>query len=202
MQPEPSDPGATLLALARATISAALGSTIEVAQTAPWLQNPGACFVTLTQHGQLRGCIGTLQARRSLLTDLKANAVAAALHDPRFTPLTAGELGHTAIEVSLLSPLQALSFKSEAQALSQLRPGLDGVVLEFGHHRSTFLPQVWEQLPRAPDFMAQLKRKAGLAPDFWDPHLHLSRYHVRQWKESDQTPATQDAAATPASQRA
>lgn len=180
----PAKPGRTLLPIARAAISTALGHPCTVAEDALWLQESGACFVTLTQQGQLRGCIGTLQARRSLLADIKSNAVAAALHDPRFAPLTRAELGHTQIEVSLLSPVQPLHFVSEADALVQLHPGIDGVVFEFEHYRSTFLPQVWEQLPSAREFMAHLKHKAGLAPDFWAKGVRLSRYTVSKWEEA------------------
>ena len=110
--------------------------------------------------------------------------MAAAMHDPRFAPLTLAELGHTEIEVSLLSRLQPLHFASEADALAQLRPGIDGVVFEFERYRSTFLPQVWEQLPSAREFMAHLKRKAGLAPDFWAKGVRLSRYTVSEWTEA------------------
>lgn len=177
--------GKTLLPIARASISLALGCRLEASEDADWLQEMGASFVTLTQQGALRGCIGSLTARRSLLADIKANAVAAALHDPRFKPLTLAELGHTDIEVSVLSPMQALSFESEEHALNQLRPGVDGVVLEFEHYRSTFLPQVWEQLPSTTDFMAHLKRKAGLPPTFWDEELRLQRYTVSKWKEKE-----------------
>lgn len=177
--------GASMLAIARASISTALGGSVKLADDQPWLQEPGASFVTLTQRGQLRGCIGSLEARRSLLSDIQANAVAAALHDPRFAPLTLAELANIEIEVSLLSPMQPLHFDSEAQALSQLQPGVDGVVFEFGQHRSTFLPQVWEQLPCAREFMAHLKHKAGLPADFWAKGVRLCRYSVRKWKESE-----------------
>ena len=154
-------------------------------ETAPWLADSGACFVTLTQYGKLRGCIGTLQAYRSLRDDVKNNAVAAALRDPRFNPLSAQELDVTAIEISLLSPTQAIAFKDEADALAQLRPGVDGVVFEFGNHRSTFLPQVWEQLPDPGRFMSQLKLKAGLPDDFWSEGVLLSRYTVTKWHEKE-----------------
>ncbi len=176
--------GQLLLPIARAAIASALGVSAQAAENASCLQEPGACFVTLTQRGQLRGCIGSLEARRSLLADVKANAVAAALQDPRFAPLTPGELALTRVEVSLLSPLQEMRFASEADALAQLRPGIDGLVFSFGRHRSTFLPQVWEQLPGAAEFMAQLKRKAGLAADFWDPAVRLQRYSVAKWQEA------------------
>lgn len=179
--------GKTLLPIARAAISVALGRTLEVAEDAVWLQEIGACFVTLTQDGQLRGCIGTLEARRTLLADVKSNAVAAALQDTRFSALTVTELDQTDIEVSLLSAMQPMHFDTEAQALAQLQPGIDGVVLEFGRYRSTFLPQVWEQLPSATEFIAHLKYKAGLPPDFWAEGMRLQRYTVRKWKETGGT---------------
>ena len=180
----PTDAGDTLLPIARAAISRALGHPQEAAQDALWLQEPGACFVTLTQQGELRGCIGSLEAHRTLLQDVQANAVSAALRDPRFAPLTLAEWPHTQIEVSVLSAPQALRFESEAHALSQLRPGVDGVVFEYQQRRSTFLPQVWEQLPTPAQFMAQLKRKAELPESFWAEGVQLSRYSVRKWQET------------------
>ncbi len=177
--------GRVLLPLARAAITQALGRSHPADDTAPWLRAPGACFVTLTQDDQLRGCIGTLQAHRPLLADVHANALAAAFHDPRFAPLAAHELEGVEVEVSLLSPMQALHFGSEAEALAQLRPGVDGVVFQYGSRRSTFLPQVWEQLPGTGDFMAHLKRKAGLPPGFWHEEVQLQRYTVAKWKERE-----------------
>lgn len=180
-----TDPGGTLLPIARAAIATALGRPDATPQDAAWLHEPGASFVTLKQEGELRGCIGTLQPWRSLMDDVKANAVAAALHDPRFAPLTLAELDSVHIEVSVLSELQALSFETEAHALAQLKPGVDGVMLEFEHYRSTFLPQVWEQLPSPGDFLAHLKRKAGLPAHFWATGLRLSSYRVSCWSESE-----------------
>ncbi len=182
---EPShNAGQWLLPIARAAIATALGQPQEADTSPVWLRQPGACFVTLTQHGQLRGCIGSLSARRLLLEDVQSNAVAAALQDSRFLPLSPAELTQTAIEVSLLSPLQPLPVASEAQALAQLRPGVDGVVLECQHLRSTFLPQVWEQLPEPADFMAHLKLKAGLPRHFWSDAVRLHRYTVTHWREA------------------
>lgn len=182
--------GKILLPIARASIAESLisntqGQGYEAVEDAPWLQQQAACFVTLNQYGQLRGCIGTLEAHRSLLEDVKNNARSAAFHDLRFSPLTAEELKYTEIEVSLLSAMQALSFSNEQEALKQLKPGIDGLVFEFGRYRSTFLPQVWQQLPDTKDFIAQLKQKAGLNPDFWSDEVKLSRYTVSKWKESD-----------------
>lgn len=182
-----SEHGQLLPRIAREAISNVLGqvATLHAAAglTTDALQAPGASFVTLNQRGQLRGCIGSLQAHRPLLADIQANAVAAALHDPRFAPLTLRELDVTSVEVSVLSAMQPLSFTSEAQALAQLRPGVDGVVFEFGRYRSTFLPQVWDQLPDVTDFMAHLKQKAGLAPDFWAAEVRLQRYTVSKFKD-------------------
>ncbi len=175
--------GPILLTLARAAITNALSGAAQADASAAWLQEPGACFVTLTQQGQLRGCIGSLEARRSLLSDVRANAVAAAMQDPRFAPLTAAELAHTRIEVSVLSPMTAMTFTDEADALTQLRPGVDGVVFSYRGRRSTFLPQVWEQLPDAVSFLTHLKQKASLAPDFWAPGVQLQRYTVTKFSE-------------------
>ena len=175
--------GTVLTAVARASIESALGCTGEPAPDAAWLHETGACFVTLTQDGELRGCIGTIDPHRSLGEDVRSNARAAAFRDPRFAPLTARELERTRIEVSVLSPREELAFTSQADALRQLRPGTDGVVLEFGAHRGTFLPQVWDQLPTPDQFMGELKRKAGLPPGFWAPGVRLFRYQVRKSSE-------------------
>ena len=190
----PTEQGQVLLALARAAITQALSARAHPTRAddavAPWLQEHGASFVTLTQHGELRGCIGTLQAHRPLRHDVQANAVAAALRDPRFAPLTERELALTDVEVSLLSPMQALDCNNEADALVLLRPGVDGVVLQYGAQRSTFLPQVWEQLPAADDFLTQLKRKAGLPASFWHADVRLLRYTATKWKEGELRLAT------------
>ena len=179
-----AEQGKTLLAIARAAIAATLGRTVQADESALWLRQPGATFITLTQRGELRGCIGSLEPRRTLLEDVKANACSAAFQDPRFAPLTAAEFDITRLEISLLSPCQKIEFRSEQDALAQLRPMIDGVVFEYKHHRSTFLPQVWEQLPDKEDFMGHLKLKSGLPPGFWDDELKLSRYTVEKWKET------------------
>ncbi len=178
-----ADRGDVLLAIARAELSGAYGRPAEADDSFPWLREAGATFVTLTQHGELRGCIGTLEAHRALIDDVKANALAAAFRDPRFPPLPEFELAHTALEVSLLTPPQIMAFRDEKDALAQLRPGVDGVILQFARFRSTFLPQVWEQLPDPRQFMAHLKHKAGLPTDYWSPDFRLSRYTVEKWKE-------------------
>jgi AmmeMemoRadiSam system protein B/AmmeMemoRadiSam system protein A len=177
--------GATLLARARNAIAAQFGIAAAAEATHPALAAPGATFVTLTQGGQLRGCIGSLEAWRPLDTDVRENARAAAFRDPRFAPLTADELPRTRVEVSLLTPSEPMSFSSEADALRQLRPAIDGVIFECAGRRSTFLPQVWEQLPDPRVFMAHLKQKAGLPGDFWSPDVRLWRYEVKKWKEPE-----------------
>ena len=182
--PYPGDAGRVLLPLARKAIGAELGFGLErSADDVPWLRQQGACFITITHGAKLRGCIGTLRPHRTLAEDVQANAVAAAFRDPRFAPLTVGEYATITLEVSVLSPLQPLSFRDEQDALAQLRSGMDGVVFEYGHHTSTFLPQVWEDHREPSDFMAHLKYKAGLPPDFWDGAVRLSRYTVHKWRE-------------------
>ena len=180
-----SNKGEILLPIARASIAGVFGQIHESAEDAIWLQEQAACFVTLTRQGQLRGCIGTIEAHRSLLDDIKHNAKAAAFKDTRFSPLTSDEFDETEIEVSLLSPMQELAFSNEQEALVQLQSGVDGIVFEFGHYRSTFLPQVWEQLPDVDMFMQHLKQKAGLTPDFWADQVKLFQYTVSKWKERD-----------------
>lgn len=179
-----ADPGQALLVRARNAIAAQLGQATQAEPAHPALNQPGATFVTLTQNGQLRGCIGSLEAHRVLDQDVRANAVAAAFRDPRFPPLTLAELPRTHVEVSLLTAPQPMAFSDEADALRQLRPNIDGVIFSTGNKRSTFLPQVWEQLPDARQFMARLKQKAGLAADFWSPEVQLQRYEVKKWKEA------------------
>ena len=176
--------GQILLPIARAAIARELGVPAQAAEDAEWLREQGATFVTLKQGEQLRGCIGSLQAYRPLLQDVKSNAVAAAFRDPRFPPLRAPELDATRIEVSLLSKQEPLAFEDEAHALAQLRPGIDGIVFEYGYHHSTFLPQVWEDLPDPVEFLGHLKQKAGLPPDFWEHGVKLARYTVAKWTES------------------
>ncbi|MBX9916138.1 MAG: AmmeMemoRadiSam system protein A [Nitrosomonas sp.] len=185
---EKNEHGRVLLHIARAAIADALRVPCAPARldgNMTWLSRPGATFVTLTQRGELRGCIGSLQACDPLIDDVSNNAISAALHDPRFMPLAADELDKVSVEVSLLSELQALSFRSEADALAQLRPDIDGIVFECGPYRSTFLPQVWESLPQPEQFLAKLKSKARLPEDFWTDDIKLSRYTVSKWRETD-----------------
>ncbi|WP_306603542.1 AmmeMemoRadiSam system protein A [Azonexus sp.] len=175
--------GNTLLRLARNAIGEKFGLTPKPAVDLPTLHENAATFVTLTQQGALRGCIGSLEAWRPLLEDVQANARNAAFHDPRFMPLSACEFSYTHVEVSLLTPAEAMQFKDEADALSQFRPLIDGVILSKGGKRATFLPQVWEQLPEPEVFLAHLKEKAGLPANYWGQDLCLLRYTVKKWKD-------------------
>ena len=179
--------GKLLVSIARASSAGQFGLHFSVPDSAAFLREPGASFVTLKSRGQLRGCIGSLSAHRHLLDDVRANACAAAFRDPRFSPLRFDELGMIRVEVSLLSALESMSFRDQDEALAQIRPGIDGVMLEFGRHRGTFLPQVWENLPEPESFLGELKRKAGLPADFWEAGVRLSRYTVAKWAEPDST---------------
>lgn len=140
------------------------------------LTAPGACFVTLHLDGQLRGCIGSLEAYRPLVEDVAENAYAAAFRDPRFLPLTEQEFADLDIHLSILSPAEPMTFTDEADLLSQIQPNVDGLVLEDQGHRGTFLPTVWESLPEKEDFWHHLKTKAGLPQNHWSDTLKVSRY--------------------------
>jgi AmmeMemoRadiSam system protein B/AmmeMemoRadiSam system protein A len=181
--------GRTLLRIARASIANALGagtaSSPEANET--WLRESRATFVTLTQGGQLRGCVGALEAQRPLADDVAANARAAAFEDGRFEPLTLEEFACTGIEVSLLSTPKTLAFDDHADLLRRLRPKVDGVILEHGEgtwgRRATFLPQVWEGLPDPEQFIAHLRQKAGIAQDADIRRCRVKRYSVLKWRE-------------------
>lgn len=176
-----------LLQLARQAISAAVTGAAwrAPARVMAPLQQPGACFVTLSKNGQLRGCIGSLQAHRPLIDDVAHNAIAAALHDPRFAPLGADELADVHIEISVLTEPQPLQFASEDELLAQITPFRDGLVLQDGHHRGTFLPLVWQQLPDKKTFLKQLKNKAGLPADYWSDTLQVYRYYTQVFEEQN-----------------
>lgn len=151
---------------------------VQVKEFSATLQAPGASFVTLKVERELRGCIGTLEAQRPLIADVVSNAWSAAFRDPRFPALTHAEFRLLDVHISVLSEPQPLAVRSEAELLAQLRPGIDGLVLEEGYHRGTFLPAVWEQLAEPREFVRHLKRKAGLPADYWSPALRVSRYTV------------------------
>jgi AmmeMemoRadiSam system protein A len=175
--------GPVLLDLARASLSEALHLGRGGEHREPWLEEPGACFVTLRRLDRLRGCVGSIRAYRPLREDVWENARAAAFHDNRFPPLDPGEMPEIRLEISLLTTPEPVAVTCEDDACRLLRPGSDGVIFEWGSCRSTFLPQVWEQLPDPLDFLGQLKHKAGLPPRFWAPDVKLSRYAVVKFEE-------------------
>ncbi len=185
--PDEAELGAALLARARNAIAARIGQPLRGEPDHPHLQQPGATFVTLHHRGRLRGCIGRLEAgSHSLDQDVRLNAHRAAFEDPRFNPLDVTEWKDLDLEVSLLQTPEPLTWVSEEHALASLRPGVDGVIFRWRHHRSTFLPQVWEQLPNAAGFLTALKQKAGLPADFWADDVELARYRVRVFREIEE----------------
>lgn len=176
--------GAALLSRARNSIASLLGLPMIDEPAHPALARPGASFVTLLRKGELRGCIGRLEAAgHSLEEDVRRNALRAAFEDPRFSPLRAHEWPEVEVEVSLLGPLEPIPARAESDARRLLRPRRDGVIFEWRGHRSTFLPQVWDQLPDADEFLAALRRKAGLPGDFWHADVRIHRYEVRKFIE-------------------
>jgi len=181
--PEDRERGRLLLAIARESLAEALGLGRTGAYDEPWLREPGATFVTLRRGGKLRGCVGSIRAWRALLDDVRHNARAAAFSDTRFAPVAPDEFPEIGVEVSLLSTPEPLAARCEEEALALLRPGLDGVIFECADSRSTFLPQVWEQLPDPREFLDQLRYKAGLPPGYWSPEVRLFRYTVAKWVE-------------------
>lgn len=176
-----------LLSIARQSIKQGLvnGETLnlDLSLFSGTLVDPLGVFVTLTQAGELRGCIGSLKASEPLVQSVASSAFNAAFRDRRFPVLSAGELNHTEIEISILSELQSMSVENREELLKQLRPGIDGLLFEDGAYRSTFLPQVWEKLSNQKDFLQQLMKKAGLPSDYWSENIHFSRYQTLSFHE-------------------
>ncbi|WP_455205830.1 AmmeMemoRadiSam system protein A [Kaarinaea lacus] len=135
-----------------------------------------ASFVTLNLHGNLRGCIGSLEAHQALVLDVCHNAHSAAFGDPRFAPLSPQEFKDLDIHISILTPAEPMNFGSQEDLIAQLQPGIDGLILQEGYHRGTFLPSVWESLPQPEQFLQHLKLKAGLPPDYWSDSVQMFRY--------------------------
>jgi AmmeMemoRadiSam system protein A len=176
-----------LLSLARESIRIRLlfQRDLHIDETAfsPALQQYAASFVTLRNEDKLRGCIGATRATEPLVADVVHHATASAFDDPRFPPLTLEEEAEISIDISVLSTPIPLTFSSEQSLLQQLSPGRDGVIIEVGAHRSTFLPCVWDSLPNKADFLTQLKLKADLTTDFWSDDLKAWRYETRHFHE-------------------
>lgn len=175
--------GPALLSRARNAIADAFELPQQREPAHPALGAPGATFVTLRRRGALRGCVGTLEAARPLEQDVRIHALAAAFRDTRFDPLELHEVEGLAIEVSLIEPSLPMPVRSEAEAYALLRPGVDGLVLEYRGQRATFLPQVWDELNDPREFLAALKRKAGMSPAFWSADVRLARYRVQKFAE-------------------
>lgn len=179
----------TLLRLARQALEIGVrGDTPappRFSELSPALQANGATFVTLTRHGELRGCIGALEAHQPLAQDVQEHAVAAALNDYRFPSVTPAELDEIKIEVSRLTPPQALHYTDAEDLLAKLRPGIDGVTLRNSSgRRATFLPQVWRQLPDKAQFLNHLCQKMGASPDAWrSGSLNVETYQVEEFHE-------------------
>ncbi len=150
----------------------------------PVLRAIRASFVTLHRHGALRGCTGSLEAVQPLALDVARTACSTALSDPRFFPVSVEEVSEIDIEISVLSPLEPMTIRDEADLLDQLIPEVDGLVLTAGPRRATFLPKVWEQLPSPLAFVTALKRKAGLPDDFWSQEMSVYRYHTETFAEA------------------
>ncbi len=174
-----------LLAVARDSIRQGLTVgqplSVDLNDYASELRERRASFVTINLEEQLRGCIGHLQAIQALVQDVAENAFAAAFRDPRFPPLRAEEFPLLAVHISVLSPAEPMTFSSETNLIDQLRPGIDGLILEDGVARGTFLPSVWDSLPDPRDFLAHLKHKAGLPGNHWSPDLKIYRYQTESF---------------------
>lgn len=176
-----------LLELARSSLSHGLSSgcalPIALQEWPAHLCEPAASFVTLRRADQLLGCIGSLEARRPLVQDIAGNAYAAGTRDPRFAPMRPAELADAVVEISVLTPPQALNVASEWELLAQLQPGVDGLILEWQGRWSTFLPTVWRQLPQPSDFLDRLRLKAGLQAEFWASGMAFYRYQTISFRE-------------------
>jgi AmmeMemoRadiSam system protein A len=147
-------------------------------------RQPGVVFVTLTIHGELRGCVGALEAYQTLVEDVREHAIAAALQDYRFPPVNPEELDKIHIEISRLTPPELLEYNDSQELLKRLRPGVDGVILKDGWKRATFLPQVWEKIPDPANFLGNLCLKMGVAPNLWrQKKLEVFIYQVEEFSE-------------------
>lgn len=183
--------GRLLLDLSRDSIRHGLAHrrplVVDLDEYEPVFRTDRASFVTLNLGGQLRGCIGSLQAHRPLVVDVSHNAYAAAFQDPRFPPVTDGECGQLDIHISLLTPPEPFPVASEADLLAKMVPFEDGLILAEGNRRGTFLPAVWESLPDPVQFLAHLKAKAGLPVNYWSETLRVWRYRAEVIGEDSET---------------
>lgn len=177
-----------LLKMARNAIEAVVRGhnpqEIEYESLSEKLKKPGATFVTITKFGKLRGCIGTLEAKKPLIQDTVEHAVAAAMHDFRFPPIDINELDDIHIEISRLTPPQDVKYSDSFSLLEELRPGLDGVIIKDGVSRATFLPQVWSKIPDKEEFMDHLCLKMGASPNLWRKgNMTVLTYQVEEFHD-------------------
>jgi hypothetical protein len=169
-----------------ATNAGAAGPGVNTNDLSPKLSESKGCFVTLTEKGELRGCIGYILPQEALYQAVVDNARNAATRDPRFQPVRPDEVNKIKIEISVLTKPQPLSFKSPEDLLKQLEPGEDGVVLRIGPREATYLPQVWEQVPDKTQFLNSLAQKAGRAPGDWrGTNVSVSIYHAEAFGEPE-----------------
>jgi AmmeMemoRadiSam system protein A len=190
-----------LLALAREVIrlGAHLGARPEMSfdHSDQVLFQPGCCFVTLHSHHQLRGCVGSLKAIRPLIEDVAEHAYGSAFLDHRFSPVTGDEVDQLEIEISVLTPEKEIPCQDEQSLLEALTPFQDGLTIEDGFHKATFLPSVWEQLPDKIRFLEHLKQKAGLSKHHWSDQFKAYRYQTLSFSESDLSTSTPQNHASP-----
>ena len=177
-----------LLSLARQSIVNCVHGdptpALDMDKLSPILQEQGACFVTLTYQGYLRGCVGALEPYQSLAKDVREHAVAAAFQDYRFPPVQSNELKDIKIEISYLSRPEKLSYENSEGLPKILRPNIDGVILRDGMNRATFLPQVWKKIPDPEEFLDHLCMKMGLSANIWRrKKLDVLIYQVEEFHE-------------------
>ena len=158
---------------------------INIEKFSEQLTGIAATFVTLFKMGELRGCVGCLEASRPLITDVSKNAFQSAFHDIRFSPVTQKELNKLIIKISILSPAETIKFSSEKDLISQICPNIDGLILRDGFNRGTFLPNVWETIPEPQSFVHHLKKKAGLSSEYWSDTIKIDRYTTFEFGEDD-----------------
>lgn len=183
-----TDEIAYLLAQARQALVLAGGGTLYTPQPtlSARLLEDRACFITLTVKGRLRGCIGTILARMPLYQEVVYSTYQSALHDYRFSPVTAAEIPTIRIEISILTPPRPLDYHDTNELVNLLHPEIDGVILRYGNHTGTFLPQVWERIPDTSEFLAALCHKMGLSRDFWQHNpMGVEIYQARKYFEPD-----------------
>ncbi len=178
----------TLLGLAREALERGVRGEklprLDLSTLTARLREKGASFVTMTERGDLRGCIGTLEAYQPLAEDVRQHAVEAALNDYRFQPLTPAELNGISLEVSRLTAPHPLEYASPADLPAKLRPRVDGVILRAGSRRATFLPQVWEKIPEPAEFLDHLCLKMGAEAGLWrKKRLNVQIYQVEEFHE-------------------